>query len=117
MSRQEVVNKRKDSLGDRMKNYERDSSSKLTDRLPVIMRLDGKAFHTYTRSCDKPFDNKLIDAMNQTAISLCKEIQGAQIAYVQSDEVSILIHGYKKHNSSPWFDNKVQKMVSVGAAI
>jgi len=106
-----------DSLGDRMKGYEKDFRTKLPDRFPVIMRVDGRAFHTWTRGCEKPFDETLIGAMNDCAISLCKEIQGAQVAYVQSDEISILIHGYKRFNSETWFGNQVQKMCSVAAGI
>lgn len=107
----------KTSLGDRMKMYEGASRTVLSPRTPVILRVDGKAFHTFTRGADKPFDMELTQLMNDTAIALCKQVQGAQIAYVQSDEISVLIHGYKSFNSSPWFDNQVQKMVSIGAAI
>ena len=79
----------------RMKvNYESRSRNFLTRRVPVIMRLDGKAFHTYTRGLDKPFDEGLIEDMQQTAIHLCQNIQGAKCAYVQSDEISILITDY-----------------------
>ena len=107
----------KNSLGDRMKAFENSFKSSLPPRMPVILRVDGKAFHTYTRECEKPFDDRLNQVMNLTAIKLCEEIQGAQVAYIQSDEISILIHGYKKFNSSSWFDNEIQKMVSVSAAI
>lgn len=107
----------KTSLGDRMKLYEAAARPVLSPRTPVILRVDGKAFHTFTRKAKKPFDDTLIDLMNNTAIELCKNIQGAQMAYVQSDEISVLIHGYKKFNSSPWFDNTIQKMTSVGASV
>jgi len=76
-----------DSLGDRMKNnYENRSRIYLTRRTPVIMRLDGKAFHTFTKNCEKPFDKRIIDCMASTAQYLLKEIQGAKVAYVQSDD-------------------------------
>lgn len=108
------------SLGDRMKVYEGASKSVLPIRMPVLIRVDGKAFHTYTRSlkvAGQPVNTQLEHVMNLTAIKLCEEIQGAQIAYVQSDEISILVHNYKKLNSHSWFSNEVQKMVSVSAAI
>jgi len=107
----------KDSLGDRMKRYEASSSLVLPWGFPVILRLDGKSFHTYTRACQKPFDDKLSAALNNCAIELCKEIHGAQFAYLQSDEISILIHGYKTKRTTGWFENKVQKMCSVAASI
>lgn len=106
-----------DSLGDRMKGYEDACRSVLPGRFPAILRIDGKAFHTYTKGCARPFSEPLIDAMNATAIALCSEIQGAQIAYVQSDEISILVHNYKSHDSQPWFRNAIQKMVSVSAGV
>ena len=107
----------KDSLGDRMKAYEDASRGVLTTRMPVIIRVDGKAFHTYTKGLVRPVDDRLVSVMDQTAIALCKAIQGAQVAYVQSDEISILVHGYKTLDSSSWFDNQIQKMVSVSAGI
>lgn len=110
-------NSDKTTLGDRMKLYEEAARSTLPPRMPVILRVDGKAFHTYTKNATKPFDYDLIGLMNGAAMGLCENIQGAQMAYVQSDEISVLIHGYKKFTSSPWFDNQVQKMVSVGASI
>jgi tRNA(His) 5'-end guanylyltransferase len=106
-----------DSLGARQKRYEAASKTVLTPRMPVIVRVDGKAFHTWTRGCKRPFDDDLIEAMNRVAIALCTEIQGAEIAYAQSDEVSVLVHCYKRFASTPWFDGEVQKIVSVTAAI
>lgn len=111
----------KTTLGDRMKSYEAASKQTLPPRLPVIIRVDGKAFHTYTQGLKKApgvaYDANLERVMNLTAMKLCEEIQGAQMAYVQSDEISILVHGYKRLTSQGWFQNELQKMVSVSAAI
>ena len=108
----------KDSLGDRIKkNYEGIYNIKLPRRMPMIIRLDGKAFHTYTKNCEKPFDKKLISLMQDTTLYLCNNIQGSQIAYVQSDEISILVHDYKKLTSSAWFDKEIQKICSVSAGM
>ena len=109
--------KQSESIMSRMKKYEQPTKAVLTPRMPVIARIDGRAFHSYAKQCKKPFDNNLINAMNQCAIALCKDIQGAQVAYVQSDEISVLIHSYKRFNSQAWFANEVQKMVSISAAI
>jgi len=106
-----------DSLGDRMKGYEACWKFNFPNRLPVILRIDGKAFHTYTRGCDKPFDMNLIHVMDDTAIKLCEKIQGAVFAYVQSDEISILVYPWRDTNSQAWFDNELIKMVSVSAGI
>ena len=99
------------------KNYENRSKTYLTRKIPVIIRLDGKAFHTYTKSLNKPFDEGLISDMQQTAIHLCQNIQGAKCAYTQSDEISILITDYNKLTSEGWFNYNVQKMTSISASI
>ncbi len=106
------------SLGDRMKiYYENCSKIVLPRRMPLIIRLDGKAFHTLTRGCEKPFDMNIIKLMDQTTKYLCKNIQGAVLAYVQSDEISILVHNYKRLTSSAWFDNELEKIVSITAGM
>lgn len=105
------------SLGDRMKEYENVSKDFLTRRMPIIMRIDGKTFHTYTKNMKRPWDKKLYIAFGETAKELCSRIQGAKLAYFQSDEISILITDYDTIKTEAWFNNNVQKMVSVGASI
>lgn len=107
----------KDSLGDRIKSYEMAFRLYLTKRLPLIIRLDGAHFHTYTKLLTKPLDPNFISAMDQVAIKLCQEIDGAVLAYVQSDEISILVHNYKTLHTQAWFDNQIQKICSVSASI
>jgi tRNA(His) guanylyltransferase len=114
----------KDSLGDRIKTYEDAYRVRLPIRLPVIIRIDGKAFHTYTKGkspvgkeCEKPVDAGMVECMNETAIELCKEVQGCQVAYVQSDEISLLLNNFQTQETQSWFENNVQKMVSVSAAV
>lgn len=106
-----------DSLGDRMKGYEDVYNHKLIRRLPVIIRLDGRAFHTLTQNMMKPYDNRFNKCMLYTTMELVKEIQGAIFAYTQSDEISILLKDWTTHTTEAWFDNKLQKMVSVSASI
>lgn len=102
----------------RMKsNYETRSRTYLTRRTPVVIRLDGKAFHTYTKGLKKPFDEGLIEDMADTAVFLCSQIQGAKCAYVQSDEISILLTDFDKLTSEAWFDYQVQKITSVSASL
>lgn len=102
----------------RMKhNYESRSRTYLTRRIPVIMRLDGKAFHTYTKGLNKPFDDGLIEDMQETAKYLCANIQGAKCAYTQSDEITILITDYDTLQTDAWFDYEVQKMTSISASL
>jgi tRNA(His) 5'-end guanylyltransferase len=109
---------KKDSIGNRMKqNYENIYRISLTRRTPVIIRLDGRAFHTFTKHLEKPFSNMLREAMVKTAEALLSEISGAKIAYVQSDEISILVTDYDHLYTQPWFDYNLQKITSVSASI
>lgn len=105
-----------DSLGDRMKGYEGASRHVLPAKMPIIVRVDGRAFHTYTRGCDHPFDAGLTDAMDQVALALVEEMSGAVLAYVQSDEISVLLLDYKNPETQPWFGGVLQKMCSIAAA-
>jgi len=108
----------KTDLGKRLiKNYESRSQYYLTRRTPVILRLDGRAFHTLTRKCIKPFDNILSDLMTATAIHLCENIQGAKCAYKQSDEISILLSDFNKLVSDAWFNYNIQKLTSISAGL
>lgn len=106
------------SLGNRMKLfYEQPYQYKLPMRMPVLLRLDGRAFHTFTRGLERPFDESYISLMQETMLFICNNIQNAVLAYSQSDEISILIHNYKKLDTQAWFGNEVQKMVSISAGL
>lgn len=106
-----------DSLGDRMKNYEHVSRTFLTRRMPAIIRVDGKAFHSFTRKFDRPFDIVMVRSMWETAKYLCANIQGCKLAYVQSDEISLLLTDYDTLTTDAWFGKNLQKMVSVSASM
>lgn len=108
---------KKDSLDDRMKQYEGIPKISLMRRQPVIIRIDGKAFHTFTRGFQRPFDNILIESMQETMKYLCENIQGCKMGYCQSDEISLLITDYETINTAAWFDYQVQKMCSIAASM
>lgn len=107
-----------DDLGKRMKEfYEQVPKTKLMRRTPVIIRLDGKAFHTFTKGFQKPFDEVLIKTMQETTKYLCENIQGCVLGYTQSDEITLVLVDYKNLNSEAWFDYEVQKMCSISASM
>ena len=108
---------KKDSLGDRMKQYEGIPKISLMRRNPAIIRIDGKAFHTFTRGFQRPFDDILIESMQDTMKYLCENIQGCKLGYYQSDEISLLITDYETINTAAWFDYQVQKMCSIAASM
>ena len=105
------------NLGDRMKRYEAVSKTSLMHRMPVIIRLDGCHFHTFTKGFDKPFDETLMSSMIKTMKHLCSSIQGCVFGYTESDEISLVLIDYKKLNSSAWYDNEVQKICSVASSL
>lgn len=107
----------KDSLGDRMKEYEYVTRNYLTRKLPVIIRLDGKAFHSFTRGLKKPFDEIFVKSMQDTMKYLCENVQGCVLGYCQSDEITLVLVDYQNREASAWFDNNTQKMVSVSASM
>lgn len=128
----------KTTLGDRMKEYEATTRTTLLRRTPVIIRVDGRAFHTFTkriiadqfldvdrtgnRVCDMslvdtPYSVKLHSVMNATAASLFNQIQNAVFVYTQSDEISILLRDWDRHETQQWFGGGVQKMCSLSSSI
>ena len=107
-----------DELGKRLKhNYEEAARTRLVRRMPVAIRIDGKAFHTFTRGLKKPFDDILSASMQKTMLALCKNIQGCVLGYTQSDEITLILVDYKKLTSDAWFDYEVQKMCSIAASM
>ena len=107
-----------DELGKRMKEfYEQVPKTRLVRRMPVAIRIDGKAFHTFTRGFEKPFDEVLGRSMRATMKYLCENIQGCVLGFQQSDEITLILIDYKKLTSSAWFDYEVQKMCSIAASM
>ena len=108
----------KTTIGDRMKNnYENITRYYLTRRIPVIIRIDGKAFHTFTRGFKKPFDDIFVKTMQETMKYLCENIQGCVLGYTQSDEISLVLTDYAELTTDAWFGNNLQKMCSVSASM
>jgi tRNA(His) 5'-end guanylyltransferase len=108
----------KEAIGNRMKEfYENRTRYLLPRRTYTLIRIDGKAFHTYTKGLNRPFDSALMNDMDETAKYLCKNIQGAKFAYVQSDEISILLTDFETLTTDAWFDGNIQKITSVSASL
>ncbi|MCJ8012591.1 tRNA(His) guanylyltransferase Thg1 family protein [Paenibacillus sp. KQZ6P-2] len=107
----------KDDFGNRMKGYENIFRQTLPQRLPVIIRIDGSHFHTFTHGMEKPFDESLTKAFWETCKYLAQNIMGCKLIYHQSDEISILLTNYDKLTTQSWFENNLQKMVSVSASM
>ena len=107
-----------DELGIRMKTfYEQIPKTKLMRRTPVIIRIDGKAFHTFTKGFHRPFDEVMIKTMQETTKYLCENIQGCVLGYTQSDEISLILVDYQSFDTAAWFDYEIMKMCSVAASM
>ena len=108
----------KDAIGTRMKEFYEDKTRYfLPRRTYTIIRVDGKAFHSYTKGLVRPFDDSLMNDMDSVALYMCENIQGAKFAFVQSDEISILLTDFDDVSTSAWFDGNIQKMCSVSASL
>ena len=107
-----------DDLGKRMKEYyEHVYRFGLTRRMPVAIRIDGKAFHTFTRGFQKPFDEVLVTTMQRTMKYLCENIQGCKLGYTQSDEITLILTDYDTLTTDAWFGYELQKMCSIAASM
>lgn len=107
-----------DDLGTRMKTfYESAPKIHLMHRCPVAIRLDGRAFHTFAKGFQKPFDEILMESMQETMQYLCENIQGCVFGYTQSDEITLILVDYKNLTSAAWFDYEVQKICSIAASM
>lgn len=112
------MSKKRDALGDRMKSFYEDRTRYYIPRKVFgLIRIDGKAFHTFTKKLEKPFDIGLISDLNETAQYLCENIQGARFGFVQSDEIQIVFTDLFDRNSEMWFDGNIQKIASVSASL
>jgi tRNA(His) 5'-end guanylyltransferase len=106
-----------DSLGDRIKRYEAVTQHVLTPNSPVLIRVDGKAFHTWTRGMNRPFDHRLIEAMRTATCMTGLQMQGFKLAYTQSDEATFLITDTDSHETQGWFGYELGKIVSITASV
>ena len=108
----------KDALGHRMKTcYEQIFRHLLPKKTYTVIRLDGKAFNTYTRGCERPFDDGLIHDMDETAKYIAKNVQGCKLGFVQSDEITLVLTDFDSIDCEAWFKGNIQKMVSVSASM
>ena len=111
------MSKKYDDLGKRMKTYEKTSQTDLLRRMPVVIRLDGKSFHTFTKGFKKPFDKIFWETMKKTTMYLCQNIQNCVLGYCQSDEITLILIDYYELNTDVWFRNNVQKLCSISASM
>ena len=106
-----------EALGNRIKGYETVSRNFLCKRTPVMVRVDGRAFHTFTRGADRPFDKRIMDSMVAAATAVAIDMQGFKAAYVQSDEATFLMTDYDDINTEGWFGYNLSKIISLSASI
>lgn len=107
----------KDTLGQRMKGYEQVSRFMFTPKIPIVIRLDGKAFHTFTKPFKRPFDERLIKSMQDTTEFLVNNIQNCIMGYTQSDEITLVLLDMLSEDTETWFNGGLQKIVSVSSSM
>ena len=104
-------------LANRMKEYEKRNQYYLQKRTPVAIRVDGRNFHTFTKGFQRPFDKILMTTMQETAKYMCENIQGAKFAYVQSDEITIILVDYDTLETDCWFNYRTDKLCSISSSM
>lgn len=105
-----------DTLGDRIKRYEAVANPLLTPKTPIVIRVDGRAFHTWTRGADRPFDHSIIRVMVEAARFASEQMQGFKVGYVQSDEATFVLTDTDTHQTQQWFGGELNKIVSITAS-
>lgn len=105
------------SLGNRIKKYEKTFYHSALKRMPLIIRVDGRAFHTFTKNMKKPFDNDFMAAMIYAAKNTALDMQGFKAAYIQSDEVTFLLTDYDNLETEGWFNYELPKIISISASL
>lgn len=105
------------SIGTRMKSYEDAQKTYLTRRMPVMIRVDGNAFHTFIRGFERPFDSIMAESMQRTMKYMCENISGCVLGYTQSDEITLLLIDYKKKNQGAWFGYVKRKVETIAASM
>lgn len=105
------------SLAKRMKWYEDTQKTYLIRKMPVLIRMDGRHFHTYTRGFERPFDYILTEAMQRTMKYLCENVSGCVLGYTQSDEITLLLIDYKRTNQDAWFGYVKRKVETNSASM
>lgn len=104
-------------LGKRMKEYEKRNRMYLQRRIPVLIRIDMRAGHSFTKGFERPFDKIFMKSMQETAKYLCENIQNCKLSYQQSDEITLLLIDYDKLNTDCFFDYRVDKLCSIVASM
>ena len=104
-------------LANRMKEYEKRNQYYLQKRTPVAIRVDGRSFHTFTRGFKRPFDYIFMKSMQETAKYMCENMGNAKFAYVQSDEITIILVDYDTLETDCWFNYRTDKLCSIAASM
>lgn len=107
------------NLSDRMKDYESAYDTNIIGRVPVIIRCDGKGFSRWTKLIDakKPFDENVAAAMSYAMVETARKIEGCVLGYTQSDEITFVLRNDQSLESTPWFGNRLQKIVSTASSM
>jgi len=106
-----------DTFARRMRDMQQNSDTRLPTKGYSILQLDGKAFHTWTRGLNIPFDAKFVEAMDAVAGLLAQKISNVKFAYVQSDEISLLMTDFENDKTEAYYANRIQKVVSTSAGL
>lgn len=104
-------------LKDRIDSYQAATDYKLLNRVPIVIVINGRAFSRVTQLLDKPYCPKFAECIQSTMLRLCSDIEGSLFGYQYNDEIVIVARNDQTNETTPWYDNKLQKICSVTSAI
>lgn len=104
-------------LRDRIESYRDSSDHKLLARLPLVICINGRSFGRGTELLDKPYCPKFAECILSTTLRMCNEIEGALFAYQYNDEIVVVARNDQSPETTPWYDNRIQKISSITASI
>ena len=111
------------TLKERMKALQSERDYRLDDDSYILCHIDGRAFSKMIKKKFRlPFDDDFMRMMDDTASYVCANVQGAKLAYVQSDEITIVITNFKVEDGevlkgSSFFDYRLCKLQSIIASL
>ena len=105
------------TLKEKCKELQKRSDYYIDNHKYILAHIDGRSFSKMVKNkFEKPFDDDFIDMMNATAKYLCEQVQGVQFAYVQSDEITLVIKALTE-DSDVFFGGRLCKMQSIIASL
>jgi len=105
------------SLKDRISSYEDAYNYSIIQKLPIVVKLNGRSFSKLTSLLNKPFDIQFLNVMQDVCIKVAMDAEGCVFAYSFNDEIILILKNDQSIRTMPWYDNNIQKIASVTSSL